>query len=306
MILVKYTLHYITVRVHLVKLPEKCKKWSPCEIKALSVAVGIEKEYDLIRESKLPLIVCPDSKPVHEAIKMINEGKFSSSARMSSFLTNINKTKIESKHISGKAKLNPISDLQSRNPADCQSEFCSIHKFIENAIDSIIDPGAKNSNISESLGFSNREAWKAAQSSNQACAVAKHLMMTGKPPPKAIGKNSGEYWNDVRHYCRNAVIAKDGLLVVKSQPDVLSGNVSRERIVVPKPLAPALLYHLHNHQDQHPARSQQKASFQRQFFAIHLDKHLDLLYQNCYKCAVLQKLPKQIIQNETKTKMNGP
>ena len=296
----------LPVRFHSVKLPEKCKKWSPCEIEALAFAVGIEKEYDLIRESKLPLIVCPDSKPVHEAIKMINEGKFSSSARMSSFLTNVNKTKIESKHISGKAKLNPISDLQSRNPADCHSEFCSIHKFINEAIDSIIDPGAKNNNISESLGFSNREAWKAAQNSNQACAVAKHLMTTGKPPPKAIGKNTGEYWNDVRHYCRDAIIARDGLLVVKSQPDVLSGSVSRERIVVPKPLVPALLYHLHNHHDQHPARSQQKSSFQRQFFAIHLDKHLDLLFKNCYKCAVIQKLPKQIIQNETKTTVNGP
>ena len=47
---------------------------------------------------------------------MINEGKFSSSARMSSFLTNVNKTKIESKHISisGKAKLNPASTLEQK------------------------------------------------------------------------------------------------------------------------------------------------------------------------------------------------
>ena len=296
----------LPVRFHSVKLPEKCKSWSPCEIEALSFAVGIEKEYDIIRESKHPLIVCPDSKPVHEAVKMINQGKFSSSARMSSFLTNVNKTKIESKHISGKAKLNPISDLQSRNPAECNSEFCSIHKFINEAIDSIIDPGAKNSNISEDIGFTNREAWKAAQNSNQACVVAKHLLSTGKPPPKAIGKNTGEYWNDVRHYCRDATIAKDGLLVVKTKPDVISGNVSRERIVVPKPLVPALLYHLHNHRDQHPVKSQQKSIFQRQFFAIHLEKHLDLLFKHCYKCSVIQKIPKQFIQNETKTKVSGP
>ena len=55
---------------------------------------------------------------------------------MSSFLTNVNKTKIESKHISGKVKLNPIADLQSRNPADCRSEFCSICKFINETITS--------------------------------------------------------------------------------------------------------------------------------------------------------------------------
>ena len=90
----------LPVRFHSVKLPDKCKSWSPCEIEALAFAVGIEKEYDIIRESKHPLIVCPDSKPVREAVKLINEGKFSSSARMSSFPTNVNKTKIESKHIS--------------------------------------------------------------------------------------------------------------------------------------------------------------------------------------------------------------
>ena len=110
----------------------------------------------------------------------------------------------------------------------------------------------------------------------------------------------------MRTYCREATIAKDGLLVVKNKPELLSGNVLRERIVVPKPLVPALLYHLHNHRDQHPVKSQQKSSFQRQFFAIHLDKHLDLLYKNCYKCAIVQKLPKQFIQNETKTKVDGP
>ena len=296
----------LPVRFHSVKLPDKCKKWSPCEIEALAFAVGIEKEYDLIRESKHPLIVCPDSKPVHEAVKMINEGKFSASARMSSFLTNVNKTKIETRHISGKAKLNPISDLQSRNPAECSAEFCSIHKFIDTAIDSIIDPGAKNNKISEEPGFSNREAWKAAQESNQACSVAKQLLMSGKPPPKAIGKNTGEYWNDVRHYCREATIARDGLLVVKSQPEPLSGNVNRERIVIPKPLVPSLLYHLHNHRDQHPVKSQQKSTFQRLFFAVHLDKHLDLLYKHCYKCAIVQRIPKQLIQNESKTTVRGP
>ena len=79
---------------------------------------------------------------------------------MSSFLSNFNKTKIESKHISGKAKLNPIADLQSRNPADCRSEFCSIHKFINETIDAIIDPGAKNNNISEDIGFANKQVGK--------------------------------------------------------------------------------------------------------------------------------------------------
>ena len=296
----------LPVRIHSAKLPDKCKTWAPCEVESLAFAAGIDKEYDILRESKLPLIICPDSKPVHEAVKLINSGKFSTSARMSSFLTNVNRTRIESRHISGKAKLNPIPDLQSRFPSDCSSEFCSVHKFINGAVDSIVDEGAKNCSIVHEDGFTNRESWKNCQKSNQACSVAKQFLTSGKPPPKAIGKNTGDYWNDVRQYCRDATVAKDGLLVVKSKPDVLSGNIARERIVIPKPLVPALLYHIHNHNDKHPVKTQQKASFQRQFYAIHLDKHLDLLYQNCYKCSIIQKIPKQIIPNETKTVVTGP
>ena len=128
----------LPVRVHSTKLPDRCTKWSPCELESLAFAAGVDKEYDLIRESKHPLIIETDSKPVHEALNLIKNGKFSASARMSSFLTNVNRTTIVSKHISGKAKLNPISDLQSRYPPDCDSEHCSIHKFIEEKVDSII------------------------------------------------------------------------------------------------------------------------------------------------------------------------
>ena len=295
------------VRLHSTKLPDKCQRWSPCELEAVAFAAAIDKEYDIIRESKHPLIITPDSKPVHEAVNLINQGKFSTSARMSSFLTNVNRTKIQSKHISGKAKLNPISDLQSRIPSDCDSEICSIHKFIEERIDAVIDPGAKNCKISVANDVSlNRVSWRTAQQSNQACSVAKQLLTSGKTPPKAVGKTSGEYWNDVRAYCREASVSKDGTLIVKSQPDVLSGNIPRERVVVPKPLIPALLYHMHNHNDKHPVKSQQKTLFNRQYFAIHLDKHLDLLYKNCYKCSITQKLPQQTVANESKTIVQGP
>jgi hypothetical protein len=81
----------LPVRFHSAKLKDNCKKWSPCEIEALAFAVGIEKEFDLLRESKHPLIICPDSKPVHDALNLINKGNFSTSARMTSFLTNVNR-----------------------------------------------------------------------------------------------------------------------------------------------------------------------------------------------------------------------
>ena len=109
----------LPVRFHNFKLKDNYRKWAPCEIEALALAAGVEKEIDLIRESRKPLLVYPDSKPVHQAILLVNKGHFSTSSRMSSFLTNINRINIISKHISGKAKLNPLADLQSRAPSDC-------------------------------------------------------------------------------------------------------------------------------------------------------------------------------------------
>ena len=298
----------LPVRVHSAKLKEACKRWSPCELEALACGTAIEKEYDLIRESKKPLIVCPDSKPVHEAVNLVNKGHFSTSSRMSSFLTNINRLPVQTSHISGKARLNPVADHQSRFPSECTSEVCSVCKFIDETIASVLEPAAKNCSLSttNAEGFASRSAWKQAQNENQACQQAKHLLTTGKPPPKAAGKHSGELWNDIRQYFRDATVAKDGLLVVKSLPETLSGNVSRERIVIPKTLAPSLLYHLHNHSQEHPQKTQQKAKFQRQFYAVGLDKHLENLYKHCYKCSVLIKLPREAIQNETKTKVEAP
>ena len=116
----------IPVRFHSVKLPEGYAWWSPCEIEALSFAIGIEAEYDLIRESKLPLLVCPDSKVVADTIKLIKQGKFSASLRINQFITNVNKVKLEVAHMSGKAKLNQITDQQSRKPSPCNSKVCSI------------------------------------------------------------------------------------------------------------------------------------------------------------------------------------
>ena len=190
------------MRFHSFKLKDSCRRWSPCEIEALALAAGIEKEIDLLRETKKPVLVHPDNKPVHQAIELINRGNFSASARMSSFLTNINRIPIISKHISGKAKLNIVADLQSRTSSDCPTELCSIHKFVSEAMDGVIEN--KESTVTENKllmfhtdVFNNKVAWKKAQENNAACGYAKHLLSTGKPPPKAAGKMSGKYFNKV-------------------------------------------------------------------------------------------------------------
>ena len=70
---------------------------------------------DIIKESLKPLLVAPDSTPVKDAVNLIKKGKFSASARMTSFITNVNRIQIEVIHASGKANLNPVSDMQSKH-----------------------------------------------------------------------------------------------------------------------------------------------------------------------------------------------
>ena len=98
----------VPVRYHSAKLSDQCKKWSPCEVEAMSVAVAIESEYPLLRESRHPIMILPDSKPVQQAIELIKKGKFSTSSRMNRFLSNVNKIPMVVKHLSGKYDLNTL------------------------------------------------------------------------------------------------------------------------------------------------------------------------------------------------------
>ena len=61
------------------------------------VAIAIESEYPLLRESKHPVLLLPDNKPVQDAVSLIKQGKFSASARMNRFLNNVNKVPISVK-----------------------------------------------------------------------------------------------------------------------------------------------------------------------------------------------------------------
>merc|ERR1712089_72419 len=156
---------------------------------SMSVAVAIESEYPLLRESLQPIMILPDSKPVQQAIYLIKKGKFSTSSRMNRFLSNVNKIPIVVKHISGKYDLNTLSDHQSRHPSECTAEVCSIHKFISEISTTVLDPASKCAPIKPipepkpdfilsanqvNSTFFNRAAWIQAQENNDSCKAAKY------------------------------------------------------------------------------------------------------------------------------------
>ena len=294
----------IPVRFHSVKLPDKCEKWQPCEVEALAFATGIEADYDLIRESKHPLLMCPDSKVVADAVALIKKGKYSSSARINKFLTNVNKVPLEVAHVSGKAKLNEGADYQSRAPSECNSDICSICRFVDEQIHGVIDPAAKNAAavVVPAISLGNRQAWRKAQMQDPECQAAFSHLKTGKTPSNKPGISL----NTTRRYCREAIIAKDAVLVVREKAKESTGWLARERIVVPQRLLPTLLYQMHHNASNHPTKTQMKLQFERIFFAIELDNHIAQLYQNCYECSLLQRLPKVEATEESKAEVKHP
>ena len=201
--------------------------------------MAIETEYLLLRESKHPALLLPDSKPVQDAVLLIQQGKFSTSARMNRFLTNINKIPITIKHLSSKFKLNEIADHQSRNPAQCSATNCSIHRFINGLTESVVDAAAKCASLSQAQGvelllpedhqgvdallpgapvpklasqvpadldnsMTNRQAWKAAQNQSDSCKVAISHLQSGKVP----SNKKRDLHNQIRHYVRNSILAQ--------------------------------------------------------------------------------------------------
>ena len=183
--------------------------------------------------------------------------------------------------------------------------MCTICNFVEEHMSTVLDPAARNAAVhmeQQDKSLSNRQAWLAAQKSCQGCREAHWCLSTGKKPSKKVG----ELHSNTRRYCRESTIAGDGLLVVKEKASAATGGVTRERIVVPQKLLDTVLYQLHNTELHHPAKTQLKVTFVRQFYAFELDKHLDELYANCYACSILQRLPKVQVQHETKTEVLHP
>ena len=114
------------------------------------------------------------------------------SLKMNMFLTNINKIPISVKHLSGKYSLNKISDHQSRHPSSCTAQTCSIHKFIDELSETVIDPAAKCAAIKPDSSFYNRAAWLAAQERSDSCKSAKLHLSTGKVPSQKPGDLNNE------------------------------------------------------------------------------------------------------------------
>ena len=92
----------------------------------------------------------------------------------------------------------------------------------------------------------------------------------------------------MEHYLKDVIIAADGLLVVLDHQPF---QPSRERLVVPRSVLDGLLTALHI-RFSHPSKHQTKRLFSRYFFALDVDKAIDLVFSSCHTCESVKSIPK--------------
>ena len=284
----------LPVSFHSTKLSESHAKWHSCELEALAFATAITAEYHILKESKKPVIISPDSKAVYDAVSLIRKGHHSSNPRIQALITNVNRLPIIVQFASGKGNLNTCGDFQSRHPSPCQTEHCTICNFVKESSESTLNPYAINALKHDDPPpiLDNKLAWKKIQDESKSCQQTRYLVTSGKTPSKISGKLNSE----IRRLSSIATINNNDMLVVLSKPSPFS-TVQKELIVIPSSHLPAVLWQIHNNL-HHPTKSQLKSQFDKSFYSVGLHPELEKLYNECYFCATQKKIP-SVVPHQT-------
>ena len=273
------------------KLPLYQARWLPCEVEALGIAAALNHWAPMIIQSHERPQVLTDNKPCVDAAKKLVKGEFSASARLSSFLSTVFQYKAEILHIPGTSNLS--SDHQSRNPAQCKHPKCSICKFVQDTMTSVVQSVSVEDIVQgrARIPFANRNSWKEVQEQCPDLRKVKDFRSQGTQPRKK-SKNM----KSVRRYLSSGtLLSHDGVLVnPKSFP---MGPVA-ERIVVPKQVLYGTLSALHL-QLKHPTAYQLNEAFSRYFFALDTEKVISEVTKACHICASIRDVPTAMIEEST-------
>jgi len=264
--------------------------WLPCEREALCIGSSISHFQPFITQSHNLTSVLTDSDPCVKARGKMARGEFSTSPRVSTFLSICSRFQISVRHISGVD--NALSDHGSRNPPECLDNNCQICSFIEMTENSVVRGITVQDILSgdKKIPYTSRVAWMATQlDCNDLRRTHAHLKQ-GTRPSKKMTKIK-----DVKRYLNNITIANDGLLVVRNDDPM---SPVRERIVIPRSAIDGLITSLHIKLD-HPTYHQMKLLAHRYFFALDLDKVIKQVTESCHTCGSLASFPDTRIQQSS-------
>ena len=258
--------------------------WLPCELEALCIGAAINHFAPYLIQSDHQGQVLTDSRPCVQACGKLQRGEFSTSARVSTFLSAISRYQLNIRHISGAVNL--PADFTSRNPTPCTDpSSCQVCKFVSDLQQSVVIQSLSAHDVATgtaTMPFTNRPAWLATQQEcpdmRRCCA---HLQQGTRPNKKAAKVH------EVKRYLGVLTIAHDGLLVVR---ETIPFGATQDRIAVPRAVLNGLLTALHI-KFSHPSKYQLKQAFSRYFYALDLDKSVSSVCDSCHHCNSLKYVP---------------
>ena len=261
-------------------------KLVPCELEALAISCSLKHFSPLIIQSLARTRIYTDSRPCCLAHKNLMKGKFSSSPKVTTFLSMATRFNVELLHISGSSNI--FSDFASRNPVECTSINCSVCAFVNDTSNSCVGEISVSDVMSGKtrVPYTTKLSWLPVQRScPDLLKVHKYLTSNASIPKKR------KKLTDVKRYVSIGVTVLtghlDGLLVIKQSTPF---KPTSYRVVIPRNVSDGLLTALHI-QLNHPSTHQLKLLFSREFFCLDLDAKAKKISDNCYTCAALKKVP---------------
>ena len=191
--------------------------------------------------------------PTVQAWKRSKTGAFSTSARISAFLSGISALDIEIVYTPGRDMKS--SDYNSRHPTPCDAKRCQICLFAnekESLGDNMPPMVGKVTVEDNELGrvnmpYTQRNAWFKVQKNDPIHKKLSFLIDSSQLPDKKKTRGLNTYLKRLHNLYRNGQLkkARDGLITVtQTDPE----NVSHQAISVPSVMFPGLMQALHFHQ----------------------------------------------------------
>ena len=275
------------------KLRKHQEGWLPCELEALSIGAAVTHFSPDIVNSEHQTMVLSDSLPCIQAYGKLCKGQFSTSSRVSTFLSILSRFNTHLLHIKGESNI--YSDYASRNAPECTNKQCQVCQFVNDTSESVVRSCSVKDVLQSTapVPFCSRSGWYELQLLDQSLRRTSASLKQGtKPSRKEVDIQ------DVKRYLHVAKIARDGLLVVENHSPVLGKT---ERIIVPRMYIHGLLECLHLKLD-HPSKSQLRQVFCRAFYALDIDEAIDIVSKRCHTCLSLSDMPNRFLQQTSTTK----
>ena len=276
-----------------VVLDEFKQHWAPCEAEAAGVRLVLHHFEAFIRENQNVTVHFTDNMPTVQAWKRLQQGKFSSSSRISTFLINLSSMSVEVRYRPG--KLMASTDYTSRHPVPCEKvvkcQICAYAKQLQDTGDGAARIRSLDTDeLDTSIGmpYTQLRFWRGIQFNDWAHSNLRRLILTEQyPTTKRTTEDYAELKGLHEKYLSGDLqIRADGLIMIKTQGGYFDGY----SVSVPSTIFPGVAFVLHVKLGH--LRGEHLSNLMARYFSSHgAGRKIQNAVDNCVCCRNKKKVP---------------